>query len=241
MYYFFSDVHLGLFSREKDIAIEDKLIGFLDEIQHSAKKIFILGDLFDYWFDYKKVIPANFYRIINKLTELKQSGIEIIYLMGNHDFGHFKFFKEELGIDVLDHDYLCELEGKKFYLSHGDNFVYKDYGYMIIKPILRNKLIQSIYRLVHPDFGIWLASSSSQKSRGYTDKKDYGGIDGLEIFAKQKIDEGYDFVMMGHNHLVKIIDYKQGKYINLGEWINNPSYAVFDGKNLELKYLNKEI
>jgi UDP-2,3-diacylglucosamine hydrolase len=240
MYYFFSDVHLGLFDREKDKIREDRLLSFLDDIKTDAKGIYIVGDLFDYWFDYKKVIPRHFFRTISKLLELKNSGIEIIYLMGNHDFGHYDFFKEELGIRVNENDVSVTLSNKKFYLAHGDGKVYKDYGYIVLKKILRSKLAQSLYRKIHPDFGIWLASSSSKRSRKYTDNKDYGGIDGLEIFAKAKIDEGYDFVMMGHNHKVKIIDYKSGKYINLGEWINKPSYAVFDGNSLELKYLEKK-
>jgi len=237
MIYFISDIHLGFFDRHRDKLLEDKLIDFLDKIQENSTLV-IIGDLFDYWFDYRKVIPYNFYRTLYKLNELKNKNIVVVYLIGNHDFGHYKFFKEELGIEPIENDLEIEFLGKKFYLSHGDGKSYNDDGYKIIKRILRNKLAQKLYRLLHPDIGIWLASGSSRKSRHYTETKNYGPRDGLKDFAFAKIDEGFDYVVMGHRHKLEFVEYKQGFYINLGTWLTKPIYGYFDGKKFEIVEMN---
>ncbi len=233
MIYFISDIHLGFHNRQTDKILEDKLIQFLGTIKQNETLI-IVGDLFDYWFDYQKVIPSNYYRTLTKLQELRKNKVEIIYLIGNHDFGHFKFFSEELDIEPIEKDFEIELIGKKFYLSHGDGKSYNDNGYKALKLILRNKLAQRMYRWLHPDFGIWLASGSSRKSRHYTDTKDYGTRDGLKDFAFRKIDEGFDYVVMGHRHKLEMLKYKNGIYINLGTWLSKPVYGVFDGNQFQI-------
>lgn len=234
MVYFISDIHLGFYERNKDKSLENKLIDFLDTLQDNSTLV-IVGDLFDYWFDYRKVIPSIYFRTLNKLCELKSRGIKVIYLIGNHDFGHYKFFREELGIEPIENDLEIELLGKKFYLSHGDGKIYNDYGYKILKGILRNKFAQKLYRLIHPDIGIWLASGSSRKSRHYTETKDYGSHDGLKDFAFAKIEEGFDFVVMGHRHKLEFVEYKNGYYINLGTWLFKPVYGYFDGIKFEIR------
>ncbi len=234
MIYFISDVHLGFKPKNENKELEDMLILFLDKIKADAEKLFIVGDLFDYWFDYKTVIPKDFVRTLAKLLELKHEGIEIAYLIGNHDFGHYTFFSEELDIKIYHNDIQVNLNNKKFYLSHGDGKGYNDTGYKILKKILRSKLNQKIYRLLHPDFGIWLASGSSRKSRHYTDKKNYGETDGQKDFAFKTIDNGFDFVVMGHSHKLELTQHNTGFYVNLGDWIKVPYFARFDGKELIL-------
>jgi len=234
MIYFISDIHLGFYERSKDKILEDKLINFLENIPIDSTLI-IIGDLFDYWFDYRKVIPSNFYRTLCKFSELKNKNIKVIYLIGNHDFGHYVFFKKELNIEPIENDLELELLGKKFYLSHGDGKSYNDNGYKILKLILRNKLAQKLYRLFHPDFGIWLASGSSRKSRHYTETKDFGPRDGLKDFAFSKIDEGFDYVIMGHRHKMEFVEYKHGFYVNLGTWLIKPIYGTFDGNKFEIR------
>ncbi|MBM2816230.1 MAG: lpxH [Ignavibacteria bacterium] len=235
MIYFISDVHLGFDKGESDKARENLLIEFLDKIESSCEKLFIVGDLFDYWFEYSSVIPRNYIRTLSKLLALSQSGIPIEYLIGNHDFGHVDFFEKELGIPVFGDDIEREIKGKKFYISHGDGKSNNDIGYRILKKILRNKYCQRLYRLLHPDWGIALASNSSRKSRHYTGKKDFGLSEGMSEFAKSKIDAGFDFVIMGHRHRAEVIDFSNGKYINLGDWLGPATYAVFDGNDVHLK------
>lgn len=234
MIYFISDLHLGVLQRKDDKLREDLFLALLDNIMPNCEKLYLIGDIFDYWFDYKTVIPKYFYRTLAKLKEYTDKGIEIEYLMGNHDFGHYRFFKEELGIMVIDKDIERVHNGKKFYISHGDGKADNDTGYLILRSILRNRVANFVYRIIHPDWGIGLASGSSKKSRSYTDGKSYGENDGMIKFAKRKIDEGFDYVVMGHRHKRIELDYNNGKYFNLGEWIKDPSYGVFDGEAFKL-------
>ncbi len=234
MVYFISDVHLGFESRESDRAREDKLLSFLGMAGKDAKAIVIAGDLFDYWFEYKTVTPKYYYRTLARLGELRAAGIEIEYVMGNHDFGHLDFFEKELGIPVHKTDIEREWYGKKFYISHGDGKANNDLAYRIIKRVTRSPINLWLYRLLHPNIGIGLARGSSRKSREYTGKKDYGPTDGMLEFARKKIDAGFDFVVMGHKHRIEEHTYPGGKYFNIGEWIKHPVYLKFDGKSAEL-------
>lgn len=234
MIYFISDLHLGLRSKEIEIQKEDLLLRFLDRISLDCTELFIVGDLFDYWFEYKTVIPRRFFRTVTKLYELRKDGMKITYLMGNHDFGHYDFFREELDIEVIDNDVECDLFGKRFFISHGDGKSYNDRGYLILKAILRNPLSNKLYRYIHPDCGIGIAANSSKRSRKYTEVKDFGKTDGMKDFALQKLSEGFDFVVMGHRHKAELIESGSGKYINLGEWINTPTFGIFDGEEIKL-------
>jgi UDP-2,3-diacylglucosamine hydrolase len=241
MIYFISDIHLGLYERSKDRERENLLLAFLDKIKHDCRSLIIVGDLFDYWFEYKYVVPKYFYRTLAKLHELRDSGIEIDYLMGNHDFGHLDFFKNELNIDIHFGDIEREFGSKRFYISHGDGKALNDTGYRILKNILRAKWANKLYRYIHPDLGIRIAAGSSQKSRNYTGKKYYGEQDGMELFAEKKIAEGFDYVIMGHRHKLLNKRIGTGYYINLGDWLVNPHYGRFDGENFELLSVNKLI
>mgnify|MGYP000845682341 CR=1 FL=1 len=243
MIYFLSDVHLGIYKRETDKEREEFFLSFINKIKNDCEHLFIVGDLFDYWFEYKYVIPKYFYRTITALYDLRASGTKIDYLMGNHDFGHRNFFSEELDIAVHKGDIQPIIQEKKFYISHGDGKIKNDYAYNFVKKIFRHKLSLWLYLKLHPDWGIGLASHSSKESRKYSDKKRFGTEDSLETFAKEKIDAGFDFVIMGHRHLLKLTQYKNGVYCNLGEWFKSPHFAVFDGNTLSLKdvkqYINK--
>lgn len=235
MHYFISDIHLGILEREADKLRESLLLDFLDKITKDAKSLYIVGDLFDYWFEYKSVIPKYYYRVLSKLYEINKAGIDIYYLMGNHDFGHFDFFEKELDIQVYKEDFETIIAGKKFYLSHGDGKAYNDGGYRVLKKILRHPISNSIFRFIHPDYGIKLASSSSKKSRTYTDTKDFSKKEGLEDFAEEMIKRGFDYVIMGHRHKVNYIQYEDGIYINLGDWIKpEPIFGQFDGNEFKL-------
>lgn len=234
MIYFISDVHLGHHERDKNHIVEKRLIAVLRKISGDCEKLFIVGDLFDHWFEYKTVIPREFIRTLSELLSMRERGIDIEYMIGNHDFGHIDFFEKELNIPTYQDDIERELYGKKFYISHGDGKMSGDTGYKIIKKILRNPVSQKLYRILHPDFGIGIASSSSRKSRTYTDKKDYGKSDGMAEFAENIINRGFDYVVMGHRHKAKIVDVAGGKYVNLGEMFRKPTFGAFDGKEFRI-------
>lgn len=241
MIYFISDIHLGFFEKEKDYPRELLFLKLLDKIKLDAEHIYFVGDIFDYWFDYKTVIPKRFFRVLTKFWELKQYGIDMDLIIGNHDFGHLSFFEDELGIPVHQNDIIKDLNGKKFYISHGDGKNPNDKGYLMLKKIIRNPLSLKLYLKLHPDIGIGLASGSSKKSRSYTDNRDHLDDEPMRDFAFNKIDDGFDYVVMGHRHKSEFTKYKNGYYINLGDWFKEPLFAQFNGKEMQLKKVSELI
>src|SRR6266498_2202648 len=160
MNYFFSDVHLGLKSPEIEKQKERKLIDFLEHISNDAKRVFIVGDLFDCWIEYRKVVPKGYFRTLAVLNKMYESGIQIDFLSGNHDFWLNTYLRDEVGLKIHYDNLIVELEGRKFFMPHGDGLAKNDIGYRIIKKILRNKINQFLYSLLHPDIGITLAQMS---------------------------------------------------------------------------------
>jgi UDP-2,3-diacylglucosamine hydrolase len=232
--YFVSDAHLGVGEKEIEKKKERELIRFLDLVQSDGKQLFILGDLFDFWFEYRTVIPKGYHRLLAKLSEVVEKGVEVSYLAGNHDFWLGKCFKDEIGMHVHAKPFSVAIRNAKFFLHHGDGLAHKDLGYRILKRVLRNRLSIWLYSWLHPDLGVKLARFSSRKSRDYTSQKDYGESDGMKMFAKQKIGEGYQYVIMGHNHKPVLQRIGNGYYVNLGDWISHYTYGVYNGKKFEL-------
>ncbi len=232
--FFVSDLHFGLLSRDEEKERERKFVEFLEFAKENADKLFIVGDLFDYWFEYKRVIQKGYFRIFTALQNLTEAGIEVHYIIGNHDFMHRDFFEKDLGVKVYEDPIDIVLEGKRFFIAHGDGLVANDLGYKILKKILRNKTAQKLYSILHPDFGIWLASSSSKKSRNFTTEKSYGETDGMFEAAKKIINKGFDYVIFGHSHIKKEETFKGGKYYNLGTWLKKSYYGKFSKDGFEI-------
>ena len=241
--YFFSDAHLGLGTPEEDRAKENRVLSFLDMVAADGTQLYIVGDLFDAWIEYRTVIPKGHHRLLTRLEDIARSGIETHYLVGNHDFWTLDFFTKELGIHTHPDAYETNIDGKRFYIHHGDGFATNDTGYRILKKILRNPLCVWLYRWVHPDIGYGIARSSSSNSRQYTSGKDYGEADGMIAAATQKISDGFDVVVMGHRHqpLYKKIEQgtKHGLYVNLGDWMQFNTYAVAENGKVELRTWEK--
>ncbi|MEW6702512.1 MAG: UDP-2,3-diacylglucosamine diphosphatase [Bacteroidota bacterium] len=226
-YFFISDIHLGLETVEVEREKEKLLVKFLNYAKTECDELFIIGDLFDYWFEYRRVIQKGFIKTLAALTEFTEAGKSVHYVIGNHDFLHRDYFEKEIGVKLYHNPIATTLNGKKFFMGHGDGLVKNDLGYKILKKILRNKTIQKIYSLVHPDIGIKIASVTSKTSRDYTTNKNYGETDGLFETAKAKIDSGFDCVIFGHSHQRAFKNYKDGCYINLGSWLDKPCYGKF--------------
>ena len=248
--YFLSDFHLGAPDHASSLEREKKIVKFLDQIKRDALQIFILGDLFDFWYEYKRVVPKGFVRILGKLAEITDSGIPIHFFVGNHDMWMKDYFEKEIGIKVYHHPTEFDLNGKKFFLGHGDGLGPGDKKYKFIKKVFRNKFSQWLFGVFHPGFGIGVADYFSAKSRAATGKTDeqFLGDDKewLIIFSREKLKKKhYDYFIFGHRHLP--LDFRLNnndsedatRYINLGDWIKYNSYAVFDGEKVDLKfYLN---
>ncbi|NWF89747.1 MAG: UDP-2,3-diacylglucosamine diphosphatase [Ignavibacteriaceae bacterium] len=233
-YLFISDIHLGLQSAEIEKNKERLLVQFLNSTANNCEELFILGDLFDYWFEYKHVYQKGFFRTLTALKDLSDKNVKIHYFIGNHDFMHRDFFTKEIGIQLHENPIEVELNNKKFFIGHGDGLVKNDFGYLILKKIMRNKGIQKLYSLIHPDLGIGLAKLTSKSSREYTSHKNYGEVDGLFEAAQHKIDNGFDYVIFGHLHKKIFQTYKKGNYINLGSWLDKPCYGIFKQDKFEI-------
>jgi UDP-2,3-diacylglucosamine hydrolase len=232
--YFLSDVHLGVSTKSVEFRKQQLLLALLREVEAKAHALYIVGDLFDFWFEYTHVIPRGYHLILAALHRLVLVGVEVTYLHGNHDFAAGNAFVKDMGIKVLPDDHTFECDGKKFYLFHGDGLAQHDAGYRILKKIIRHPLSKAAFRLLHPDFSFSLASFFSKKSRDYTGTKRYGEIDGMLEFAQNKMKAGFDFVIMGHRHIPARTVIGNGVYINLGDWMRHFSYAVFKEGKMEL-------
>jgi UDP-2,3-diacylglucosamine hydrolase len=233
-YLFISDQHLGLHTKEIEDKKERLLVRFLKFAEENCDELYLVGDLFDYWFEYRKVYQKGFFRTLTSLKNIAEKGIKIHYFIGNHDFLHRDLFASEFGATMYEHPVEVLLNDKKFYIGHGDGLVKNDVGYKILKMVIRNKFFQKLYSLLHPDFGITIASKTSKSSREYTKNKNYGEIDGMFDAAKQKIDEGFNYVIFGHSHERMFTEYNNGFYINLGSWIDTPCYGKFDSNGFEV-------
>ena len=232
--YFISDVHLGLEDAEAEKRKQGPLTGFLEHASHDASHLFILGDLFDAWIEYRTVIPKGFHRVLSKLHDLAERGIEIHFLAGNHDFWVREYFSAEMGIKMHMEAFGIELDGKKIYMHHGDGLDPRDHGYAFLRRVLRNRFSIWLFSWLHPDIGIPLARSSSRSSRDYTSPKHFVENVRMRLAAARLIEGGYDLVIMGHRHVPIEERIGPGRYVNLGDWIGHNTYARFSGGSLEL-------
>lgn len=240
--YFLSDFHLGVPDHASSLVREKKIVAFLERAKTDAATIFIVGDLFDFWFEYRTVVPKGFVRILGKLAELTDAGIPVHFFVGNHDMWMSGYFEKELNIPVYHESSIFEFNGKKLLIGHGDGLGPGDHGYKFIKKVFRHPLSKFLFGLIPPFFGISLAayfSKSSRASTGESDEKFLGEEnEWLILYCREMLKEqAFDYFVFGHRHLP--IDFQlneKSRYINLGDWIKYDSYAVFDGRSLELKF-----
>lgn len=238
--YFASDLHLGVPNKEKSLVREKLFIQWLDDIKSDAEAIYLVGDIFDFWFEYKKAVPKGYVRLLGKLAEISDSGIPIHIFTGNHDMWLFDYLEDEINAHIYREPIEISLKGKYFFIGHGDGLGPEDNGYKLIKKIFKNKLCQWLFERIHPNLGISIAQYWSKKSRianGEKDESYHGEKEWLTQFCKEKMKTiEVDYFIFGHRHLPLEVDLGNNTtYINLGEWVNYNSYAVFDGKKLELK------
>jgi len=243
--YFISDIHLGLPSKEKSLLRELKLIKFLDEIKEDAETIYFVGDIFDFWWEYKSVVPRGYIRFLGKIGELSDSGIKIIFFTGNHDVWMKDYLSEELGVEILHDELKTKINGKKFYIAHGDGLGPGDTGYKFLKKIFTNSFLQWCFTRLHPNFAFWLARKWSYNRRKKETYYDFKGADKelLVLHSKNILKtENFDYLIYGHRHFPLMIDIKNSsKHINLGDWLINFTFGVFDGKDFSLKTYKNNI
>jgi len=245
--YFASDVHLGAPALSNNRERETLFANWLDEIKKDATQLYLVGDIFDFWFEYKKVVPRGFTRILGRIADMADSGIEIHFFAGNHDLWAFDYFEKELGIAVHRNGITKEINGHNFFIGHGDGLDATDKGYIFLRKIFTNRFLHWMFSRLHPNFALSIAHKWSKSSRlakiNIDDKFDINN-EGMYKFAEDFLkEEPVDFFVFGHRHVM--LDTKVGKnsrFILLGDWIKNFSYAVFEGDNFELKkYKNTEL
>lgn len=243
--YFASDFHLGVPNEEKSLEREKMVVRWLDEIKTDAAELFLLGDVFDFWFEYGRAVPKGYVRLLGKLAELSDAGIKIHWFTGNHDMWIFEYIPKEIGCTIYRKPLIRELYGKKFFLGHGDGLGPGDHGYKFIKKVFASRLCQWLFARLHPNFGLWLGNYLSRRSRIATGTKEdvYLGDEKefLVVFCKEYVKkEPIDFFVFGHRHLPLDVPITEGcRYINLGEWVNYYSFASFDGRALKLERFPK--
>ncbi|MBP9882447.1 MAG: UDP-2,3-diacylglucosamine diphosphatase [Chitinophagales bacterium] len=239
--YFASDLHLGIPDYNASLEREKRFVRWLDQVQSDASAIFIVGDLFDFWFEYRQVVPKGYVRVLGKLAALRDKGIPVYFFTGNHDQWMRDYFQHELGIPVFHEPQRVTIGGKQFLIAHGDGLGPGDHGYKFLKTLFRGRFSRWLFGMLHPDIGVWLGKRWSKNNRliNGNDQAEFMGEEKewLVQFARTVLKtDPIDYFIFGHRHIV--LEYQlteTSKYINLGDWIKFNSYAVFDGKALTVK------
>jgi UDP-2,3-diacylglucosamine hydrolase len=239
--YFASDQHFGAPTVASSKTREALFLNWLNTIENDAAALFLLGDLFDFWFEYKSVVPKGFVRILGKLAQLVDRGIEVHYFVGNHDLWMKDYFETELGIPVYHTPKDFILENTTFFIGHGDGLGPNDKGYKRLKKLFTNPLAKRLYQMLHPDIGLRIGHFFSVKNKLLSGSEEvvFLGEDKewLVQYAQRKLETKHrDYFLFGHRHLpLEIALNSQSKYINLGDWVTHFTYGVFDGQRFELK------
>lgn len=240
--YLLSDFHLGAPNATESLQREKRIVAFLESIRHNAEAIFILGDMFDFWFEYRKVVPKGFVRLLGKLAEITDSGIPVHFFTGNHDMWMNNYLQQELNIMVYFSPKVFNLNGKKLLIGHGDGLGPGDHGYKFLKKVFRNPVSKFLFGVLPPYIGMGVAHYFSRKSRVAT-----GDTDGVFLgedkewlisYCREMLkNEHFDYFIFGHRHLPIDFQLKENsRYINLGDWIKYYTYAVMAGTEIELKH-----
>ena len=236
---------MGAPNHAQSLVREKKIIRWLNAIQHDAQIIFLVGDIFDFWYEYKSVVPKGYVRLLGKLAELTDNGIEIRVFTGNHDMWMFGYFEEELNIKVARKPESLLLNETKIHIGHGDGLGPGDYTYKLLKRVFENKINRFLFSRIHPNFAIGLAKTWSSRSRAAEIKKEeafFGEKEWLIQYCKQiQLKNSHHYYIFGHRHYpIQYALENNAEYINLGEWMNYYTYAVFDGTKIVLKTFENE-
>ena len=236
--YFISDIHLKLSLDNNEKKRRNKLYRLFDQIMETGGSCFFMGDLFDFYFEYPDLIPKSYFDFFEKTKVLKESGITLYFLAGNHDY----WVGDHITNDIMDEVYLddkqIEINGKKFFLTHGDGLLSWDHGYRLLKKVIRSKAFIWLFHWLHPTIGYRIAGMISRSGKKDTHGEDFNEDVRVELqkVAKEHFDNGYDFMISGHYHLGEMFLIEKGKLVVLGDWFHRPSYAVYNGEDLELRH-----
>ena len=236
--YFISDIHFGAGTESEEEKKFARLKSFFEFIKKPGNRLFIVGDLFDFWFEYKHVVPNKFYMILFEISKLIEADVKVDFLRGNHDCWLLDFFSSQVKINILPDIFTTEIDSKKIFIFHGDGILKRDKGYRLLKKVFRHPLNIFFYRWLHPDLGIPLTKFMSRTSRKYTSTKNFNYTDEYINYATEKFNQGYDYVIIGHSHNPLLEKMDDKVLINLGDWISHFSYGKIANATLSLNYWN---
>lgn len=241
--YFISDLHLGAIYLESPLEYERRVVSWLRSIEHDVSHLYMLGDVLDYWYEYRNVVPRGFVRFFGQLAAMADAGVKITWFIGNHDIWIFDYLPRELGIEVFDGERVEMILGKRFFLAHGDALGHLPGGFRFMRWLFRNKLCQRLFSAVHPRWTIPFAHRWSSHSRNFTaEKPQFAGpdrepfVDFAERYQSAHSDDRIDYFVLGHRHI--LLDYPLkagGNLIVLGDWIHHFSYGCWDGETFILQ------
>jgi len=239
--YFASDFHLGAPSAEASLEREKQIVAWLERIRHDAQGIYLLGDIFDFWFEYRHAIPKGFIRLQGKLAELRDAGIMVAFFTGNHDMWMFNYFPTELGIPVYREPLELLVGNQRLVIGHGDGLGPGEPGYKILKKFFNSAICQWLFARIHPNLGMRIANYWSRQSRIGNMKREeqFKGEENEYLFIwckEQEQQQHRDYYIFGHRHLVLDMPVStSSRYLNLGEWVHHTTYCVYDGSKAALK------
>ncbi len=233
--YFISDAHLSI--KDSPSERENRVLEVLNKAAAEASHLYIVGDLFDFWFEYKYAVPAAYLKVVGALLELTRSGVRVFYIPGNHDFWMRDYLTRQAGVEITGDFLEIEHFGWKILVTHGDGIRIDDRGYRFIKRIFRNRFCIWLYAQLPVNLAYRLAMGTSKASRDYTDSRRNKDSSDYVEFARRKIEAGYDAVVMGHVHKPEISEAGAGLYVNCGDFFKSFSYVVLDNDGFELKTL----
>lgn len=236
--YFLSDFHLGAKYIDNPRKQEQRIVSFLESIRNDAKEIYLLGDILDYWFEYRYVVPKGYVRFFGKIAELADSGIKIYWFIGNHDIWIFDYLPSELGVEIVDGSQIKQIDGKTFFIAHGDGLGDESRSFRMLRAFFRNRFCQRLYACIHPRWTVPFALNWSRSNRVNGEDRPFGCDEPLQRFVTNyKEDQKIDYFVFGHRHVA--VDKSIGnnsRLIILGDWIKLYSYAVYDGNDLRLQF-----
>jgi UDP-2,3-diacylglucosamine hydrolase len=234
--YFISDIHLKLRTSPEEKNRRESLYRLLDQVRLTGGTCFFVGDLFDFYFEYPDLVPKSYTDFYQKAKDMKKDGVELHYILGNHDYWVQEFMTHEIMDQVYFDDAIIDVNGKKFFLTHGDGLLSWDYGYRLLKKMIRSKFFIWLFRWLHPTIAYKIANAISRSGRHDTHSEKFNEDVRIELqdYAKNHFDNGFDYMVCGHYHLGEMFSVNEGKLAILGDWLHRPSYAVYDGMDLKL-------
>lgn len=238
--YFISDAHLGIADYAAEEGRRARLLTFLRSLRGKTRQLYIVGDLFDFWFEYRTVVPRQHYTVLHALSSLVESGVRVTYLAGNHDFWLGTFLDEQVGVETAEGPLTVTHHGRRIYIAHGHGLISRDLGYRLLSKIMHSPFSIRLFQLIHPDCGFRIGRLVSRLSRRHGTPTAWDPREAYRVLAFSLLDQGYDTVVFGHSHSPTVQHRGDKVYINIGDWLRHDTYGVLRDGEMTLEKHEEE-